>query len=502
MASFWLEFDQDGRRQQYNFDAQQVTVGREQGSDLFLDHPTVSRQHAIIRTDARGVRLVVLSKSGLTAVNGTPVQGEVELTDGTQLHFGQLGFVFRSNQARPVTGSFGQAPGGFGGQTQGFGSPSPSGGLGTPPRNGFGGQPQGFGGSPAQQSGFGAQPSFGGQPSQQGGFGAQSVQGGGFGSSQPGFGGASAPQGFGSQPQQQTPAFGQPAQHVSSRGGIGFGGTPSGGFGNSLGSSFGSPGPTPSAGAGGFGQTGGFGAQAAATTPPKTNDENGIMSWDEIARTADDDKGNGGGGNNVSDFQRLEAAAKKANAQSKSNPLILVALVAIVGMVAFIMWPADESSTGDVAETTIAEAPPIVRGPGEVDCVGAAECKAKAEQSFRVGSELLDKVEVDVQNRFEGYNRLLLAQEFLKKAGIETIPPEFANLETRRDKARHELDVIFRDLRVRYHSARQRKMYVDMADALNQIQALFPHKGAREHIWAVQQERELKDAGNYPQTLR
>ena len=45
-------------------------------------------------------------------------------------------------------------------------------------------------------------------------------------------------------------------------------------------------------------------------------------------------------------------------------------------------------------------------------------------------------------------------------------------------------------------------MYVDMADALNQIMALFPHKGAREYIWALEKERELKDAGNYPQALR
>ena len=131
-----------------------------------------------------------------------------------------------------------------------------------------------------------------------------------------------------------------------------------------------------------------------------------------------------------------------------------------------------------------------------------SECRSKADQNYRVGSELLDKVEADVQNRFEGYNRLSLAEEYLNKAGIEKIPPEYVNLVARRTQARDELDVIFRDLRVRHHTAAQRKMYVDMADALNQIMALFPHKGAREYIWALEKERELKDAGNYPQVLR
>ena len=225
------------------------------------------------------------------------------------------------------------------------------------------------------------------------------------------------------------------------------------------------------------------------------------MSWDEIAKTADEDSGKVNGVS-ATDFQRLEAASKKANDQSKGSPLILVGIVLIAGMMGFLLWPADETDGSVGPEPPIEEAFPIVRGPTEVDCVGAAECKAKAEQNFRVGSELLDKVEVDIQNRFEGYNRLLLAEEYLKKAGIETIPPEFTNLGVRRDKARGELDTIFRDLRVRYHNASKRKMYREMVDSLNQVLALFPHKGSREHIWALKLERELKDAGNYPPALR
>ena len=112
----------------------------------------------------------------------------------------------------------------------------------------------------------------------------------------------------------------------------------------------------------------------------------------------------------------------------------------------------------DVGDDKVEVAPPIKRLANEVDCVGAAECRSKADQNYRVGSELLDKVEADVQNRFEGYNRLSLAEEYLKKANIETIPAEYVNLVQRRTQARDELDVIFRDLRVR-HPAKDVRRY-------------------------------------------
>jgi hypothetical protein len=434
MASFWLEFDRDGQRQQYNFDAQSVTVGREQSSDLFLDHPTVSRQHAVFKADMRGIRLVVLSKSGLTAVNGSPVQGEVDLADGSQVHFGQMAFVFRANQARPATGGFGSAP------AQGFGAAPAAAGFGAAPAAG------GFGSAPAPaQGGFGSAPA----PAQ-----------GGFGGAPAGFG-APSPGGFG---------------------------TPAGGFSNAPQQAFGAP-------AGG--SQGGFGAAPGAPAPAKAETEHGIVSWDDIALSADADDRKSA--SEATNYERLEAAANKGKA--KGNPLVIVAAVAIAAMMGYIFYEPDAAPTDDGAGD-IAVAPPIKRLVNEVDCVGAAECRSKADQNYRVGSELLDKVEADVQNRFEGYNRLSLAEEYLNKSGVEKIPPEYVNLVARRTQARDELDVVFRDLRVRHHTATQRKMYVDMADALNQIMALFPHKGAREYIWALEKERELKDAGNYPQVLR
>ncbi len=115
MSSFWLEYTQDGQRREFSFDKSAVSIGRDKGSDFVLDHPTVSRQHAQIIFGAGGPQLVVLSRGGLTAIDGSQVHGQVELFDGSEIHFGQLTFTFRSNQAprRPQgNGTNGWANGG------------------------------------------------------------------------------------------------------------------------------------------------------------------------------------------------------------------------------------------------------------------------------------------------------------------------------------------------------------------------------------------------------
>ncbi|MFU8806631.1 MAG: FHA domain-containing protein, partial [Bradymonadaceae bacterium] len=126
MASFWLEYEQNGALQRFPFDAQSISIGRDKSSDFVLDHPTVSRQHALIVTEGGGVfRLIVLSRGGLTALEGQPVQNDTELYDEALLHIGRLSFRFRSDhapprpahQARPPSGSYPQP----GGPTPGFG---------------------------------------------------------------------------------------------------------------------------------------------------------------------------------------------------------------------------------------------------------------------------------------------------------------------------------------------------------------------------------------------
>nr|MBA2661203.1 FHA domain-containing protein [Lujinxingiaceae bacterium] len=179
MASFWLEYEQNGNLQKFPFDAQSISIGRDKGSDFVLDHPTISRQHALIMNDGQGsFRLVALSRGGLTALEGTPVQSEIALYDGAVLHLGKLWFRFRSEYAprRPAAPQGGYNMGGTP-----AGSHS-SGGFagGSAPAPSFGGTPGPMNfGAPPQQQGFGAPPQqqgFGAPPPQQQGFGAPPPQ--------------------------------------------------------------------------------------------------------------------------------------------------------------------------------------------------------------------------------------------------------------------------------------------------------------------------------------
>ena len=97
--AFTLETNDGQQARAFQFDGAQVTIGRDRSSDFTLDHPTVSRQHAIVQWDGAAYKLVILSRGGLTAIDGQQVAGEVQLFDGAQLMFGQLQFIFRSAHA-------------------------------------------------------------------------------------------------------------------------------------------------------------------------------------------------------------------------------------------------------------------------------------------------------------------------------------------------------------------------------------------------------------------
>ena len=115
MGAFWLEFEQGGGIQQAAFESHSVTIGRDRTCDFVLDHPTVSRQHALIVHQGGGVyHLVVMSRGGLTAVDGQPPRSqEVQIFDGTMLTLGQYSLRFRSNQSQPRPGG----PSAFGAQS-------------------------------------------------------------------------------------------------------------------------------------------------------------------------------------------------------------------------------------------------------------------------------------------------------------------------------------------------------------------------------------------------
>lgn len=479
MPSFWLEHAENGQNREFSFQSAQISIGRDKGSDFVLDHPTVSRAHALIRHQHGGFYLIVLSKGGMTALDGQQVHGEVALYDGSVVHIGQLEFRFRSREAAPRPGAQygGGAPMGAGFGGQGFGG-APSGGSGNQmaPQQGFGAAPSGFANPGAAQQGFGGQ-GFGGQ-----GFGNQGFGNQGFGQGAPAGaqGGFGAPAGFSGAPTQQPAGMGQFPGSTP-----GFG-TPASGLPVDTG-------PSPlSAPMGLSPAAGGAGHQSK---PEKSAaSEAGIVSWDEIARSSEA-MGDGPADKPQTLQERL--AAKK---DEKTNPMLVVfAGAMILGLVYFTFFMGDDDAVEDeAAQVSIMQQATVEI---KVSCLGASGCQQKAQQAYAIGKEKIEQKTIAIPNLFEGYKKMMEAEAYLQKAGNATPPPAMADYAKRRDQARLELDEIWRNYHVRFNQAKKLRQYQQMVNELNAMMEYFPDRTARENRWAVAEARKMKDDGVYPASL-
>lgn len=77
-----------------------VTIGRNRHCDLTLDHVTVSRRHAEIRSDGQRYTLVDAGSLNGTYHNRHPAD-TADLSDGDELRIGVYRLVFRSNPVSP-----------------------------------------------------------------------------------------------------------------------------------------------------------------------------------------------------------------------------------------------------------------------------------------------------------------------------------------------------------------------------------------------------------------
>ncbi len=369
MASFSIEFEQGGELQQMSFQSESISVGRDRSSDFILDHPTVSRQHALIVHQGGGhFALVVISRGGLTALDGTPVESaEVQLYDGSAITLGKYTVRFRSHQAPP----------------------RPQGGM----------------------ADLGAFASFDDGP------------------------GVAAPE--------KDENFDEPE-----------------------------PEPEPE---------------------PKKDGGPGIMSWDEIAAGSEEDEKQEAE-QEPSNFQRIQEAKKD---DEGSNPIVIVGALLGAGLLLLVALSGGSSgsSTSGGGGSAVEEDEPVSIS---VSCIDPSACEQDAEHNYQRAIDLIEQRAIETGNLFEGYERLLLAEAYLKEAGIDEIPAEMDQWHELHDMAREELDSRFSDLRMRFHQAAQRNQHREMASVLNEIQAYFPERTARENRWARNQESRMKSEGSYP----
>ena len=70
-----------------------ITIGRNPSSDVVIDHPTVSGQHAVLTKSPSGYRLKDLGSTNGTQIDGVSIT-DAELNDGDKIRFGSVVAIF------------------------------------------------------------------------------------------------------------------------------------------------------------------------------------------------------------------------------------------------------------------------------------------------------------------------------------------------------------------------------------------------------------------------
>ncbi|HEU4689839.1 MAG TPA: FHA domain-containing protein [Vicinamibacterales bacterium] len=98
-AGHWLVF----REHRVRLHQKQTVIGRDPGSDVWLDVPGVSRRHARIVIEPAGVRLEDLDSKNGTTVGDARIRTSVTLHDGDRIAFGSVVGVYRTSSAEMST---------------------------------------------------------------------------------------------------------------------------------------------------------------------------------------------------------------------------------------------------------------------------------------------------------------------------------------------------------------------------------------------------------------
>ena len=85
-----------GRRtmQAYDFKQPSIIVGRDEGADVLIDNPSVSRRHAEIRLGDNGWVVEDLGSSNGTFLRGHKIEGAQSIGLGDEIGFGKFSIVF------------------------------------------------------------------------------------------------------------------------------------------------------------------------------------------------------------------------------------------------------------------------------------------------------------------------------------------------------------------------------------------------------------------------
>lgn len=239
------------------------------------------------------------------------------------------------------------------------------------------------------------------------------------------------------------------------------------------------------------------------TSAPVVDDNDDLVSWEEIAKQADELEDEPLR-KSATDFERMERAQRKAvEASQGNNPIRLaIAGILIAGLLVWILMPQNKLLGGGIEEEDDPLSGPVIDWPkNSIECVGAADCEAKALNAYKVGKITYERKNSDIVNLYESYRQLDKAEKLLAKGGVSPLPAQMGDLPELKTPIEEEMAVLFQQHRVRFRDLKARKMYKEMARTLNEIAAYFPDSNCKYKQWANREELEMKNAGTYPITV-
>ena len=78
----------------YDLDQDTITIGRDEGVDVLIDNPSVSRQHARVRREGEAWVVEDLGSSNGTFMHGERIEGPRPIQPGQEIGFGKFSVVF------------------------------------------------------------------------------------------------------------------------------------------------------------------------------------------------------------------------------------------------------------------------------------------------------------------------------------------------------------------------------------------------------------------------
>lgn len=78
----------------YDIDADEIVIGRDEGANVVIDNPSVSRRHARIRKDGGGWVVEDLGSSNGTFLHDQRIEGAQPVKTGDEIGFGKFSILF------------------------------------------------------------------------------------------------------------------------------------------------------------------------------------------------------------------------------------------------------------------------------------------------------------------------------------------------------------------------------------------------------------------------